>query len=181
MAEQMLIRRMAFLALFQLDARGELTDAELESSVLHGDDPKIDAPGVKASEQSKAWTLARDAFADRKRCDDVMKNLAPEWPAYRQAAVDRALLRLAHFEIHSARVPAPIAIDAAVELAKEFSTEKSPGFINALLDQAAKKKAAKKEFKKDAKGSDTASEEDAGPQKVSGDAAQNETEPGADD
>lgn len=167
MAEQMLIRRMAFLALFQLDARGELTDAELESSVLHGDDPKVDAPGVKASEQSKAWTLARDAYADRKRCDDVMKNLAPEWPAYRQAAVDRALLRLAHFEIHSERVPAPIAIDAAVELAKEFSTEKSPGFINALLDQAAKKKAAKKESKKNAADADSKSDDDEVSEKAS--------------
>ncbi|MBL8875180.1 MAG: hypothetical protein JNM86_05220 [Phycisphaerae bacterium] len=173
MAEQMLIRRMAFLALFQLDARGDLTDAELESSVLHGDDPKIDAPGVKASEQSKAWTLARDAYADRKRCDDVMKNLAPEWPAYRQAAVDRALLRLAHFEIHSERVPAPIAIDAAVELAKEFSTEKSPGFINALLDQAAKKKSARKEPKKKAGDSDSIPVDDAGTEK--------QDEAGADD
>lgn len=173
MAEQMLIRRMAFLALFQLDARGELTDAELESSVLHGDDPKVDAPGVKASEQSKAWTLARDAYADRKRCDDVMKNLAPEWPAYRQAAVDRALLRLAHYEIHTERVPTPIAIDAAVELAKEFSTEKSPGFINALLDQAAKKKSAKKESKKNAKDSDSKPDDESGIEK--------EFEAGADD
>ncbi|MBX3380559.1 MAG: transcription antitermination factor NusB [Phycisphaeraceae bacterium] len=150
MAEQTLIRRMAFLALFQLDARGELTDSELESSVLHGDDPKVDGTKVPAASQEMAWTLAREAFADRKRCDDVMKNLAPEWPAYRQAAVDRALLRLAHFEIHSGRVPAPIAIDSAVELAKEFSTEKSPGFINALLDQAAKRQVAKKESKKGA-------------------------------
>lgn len=147
MSEQLLIRRLAFLALFQLDARGELTDGELESSVLHGDDPKIDVPKIDRIAQEKAWGLARDAYADRKRCDDVMKNLAPEWPAYRQAAVDRALLRLAHFEIHSERVPAPIAIDAAVELAKEFSTEKSPGFINALLDQAAKRHVSKQDTK----------------------------------
>ncbi|MBX3389777.1 MAG: hypothetical protein KF691_10025 [Phycisphaeraceae bacterium] len=147
MAEQLLIRRLAFLALFQLDARGDLTDAELESSVLHGDDPKVDVSTIDRGSQRKAWELAREAYADRKRCDDVMKNLAPEWPAYRQAAVDRALLRLAHFEIHSERVPAPIAIDAAVELAKEFSTEKSPGFINALLDQAAKRLASKQETK----------------------------------
>ncbi|MGH7245167.1 MAG: transcription antitermination factor NusB [Phycisphaerales bacterium] len=167
MADQLLIRRMAFLALFQLDARGELTDSELESSVLHGDDPKIDAPRILPALQSKAWELAREAFADRKRCDDVMKNLAPEWPAYRQAAVDRALLRLAHFEIHSERVPVPIAIDAAVELAKEFSTEKSPGFINALLDQAAKKQVAKRESKKSVKDSGKKSEDDAGIEKES--------------
>jgi len=169
MAEQLLIRRMAFLALFQLDARGELTDSELESSVLHGDDPKIDVPRMAPAMQTEAWELAREAFADRKRCDDVMKNLAPEWPAYRQAAVDRALLRLAHFEIHSERVPAPIAIDAAVELAKEFSTEKSPGFINALLDQAAKRHAAKKEGKKS--GDDPAEKDD----------GDEETAPGAGD
>ena len=41
--------------------------------------------------QSDAFELARAAYADRKRCDDVMKNLSPEWPAYRQAAVDRGL------------------------------------------------------------------------------------------
>lgn len=158
MAEQMLIRRMAFLALFQLDARGDLTDTELESSVLHGDDPKVDGASVPRASREVAWNLAREAFSDRKRCDDVMKNLAPEWPAYRQAAVDRALLRLAHFEIHSGRVPAPVAIDSAVELAKEFSTEKSPGFINALLDQAAKRQVARKESKKAGKDAEADSE-----------------------
>lgn len=147
MTEQMMIRRMAFLAVFQLDTRAELTDDELAGSVLHGDDPLLEAARPVPKQQIEAWKLARAAFADRKRCDDVMKNLAPEWPAYRQAAVDRALLRLAHFEIHSGRVPVPVAIDSAVELAKEFSTEKSPGFINALLDQAAKRLASKEEFK----------------------------------
>ncbi len=160
MAEQRLIRRMAFLALFQLDARGELSDDELSTSVLHGDDPQAAEQKVGKSDQADAWKLAREAFADRKRCDDVMKNLAPEWPAYRQAAVDRALLRLAHFEIYSARVPAPIAIDAAVELAKEFSTEKSPGFINALLDQAAKRAVTKKEGKRAAAESGSAETDD---------------------
>ncbi|MBS0186642.1 MAG: hypothetical protein JSS51_01140 [Planctomycetes bacterium] len=143
MGEQKLIRRMAFLALFQLDARGELSDAELESSVLHGDDPTLEEARVTPKQQVAAWALARAAYGDRKRCDDVMKHLAPEWPAYRQAAVDRALLRLAHYEMHGGGVPAPLAIDSAVELAKEFSTEKSPGFINALLDQASKRQAAK--------------------------------------
>ncbi len=145
MADPRHVRRMAFLAVYQLDARGELTDAELEASVLHGDDPDLASARLSDADKKAAWTLAREAFADRKRSDDVMNSLAPEWPAYRQAAVDRALLRVAHFEIHSGRVPAPVAIDAAVELAKEFSTEKSPGFINALLDQAAKRLAAKKE------------------------------------
>lgn len=177
MSEQTLIRRMAFLAVFQLDARGELSDDELASSVLHGDDPLLESARPERKQQAHAWKLAREAFADRKRCDDVMKNLAPEWPAYRQAAVDRALLRLAHFEIHSGRVPVPVAIDSAVELAKEFSTEKSPGFINALLDQAAKRLASRRDAEEDSETDGKKSEESADSGKDEG----SESDAGADD
>jgi transcription termination factor NusB len=88
-----------------------------------------------------------------------MKNVSPEWPAYRQAAVDRALLRLAHFEIYSGRASAALAIDSAVELAKEFSTEKSPGFINALLDAAGKRIAGKKSKKTASAASDASTDD----------------------
>jgi N utilization substance protein B len=148
-----MVRRLAFVALFQLDARGELSDDELVAAVANSEDPSIDANRIAKGVQAEAFELARAAFADRKRCDDVMKNLSPEWPAYRQAAVDRALLRLAHFEMHSGRASAALAIDSVVELAKEFSTEKSPGFINALLDAAGKRIAAKKSKKSGAEAS----------------------------
>ena len=147
MSDPRMVRRLAFVALFQLDARGELTDEELVAAVANSEDPSIDANRIAKGVQSEAFELARAAYADRKRCDDVMKNVSPEWPAYRQAAVDRALLRLAHFEIYSGRASAALAIDSAVELAKEFSTEKSPGFINALLDAAGKRIASKKSKK----------------------------------
>ncbi|HEX8876399.1 MAG TPA: transcription antitermination protein NusB [Phycisphaerales bacterium] len=147
MSDHRMVRRLAFVALFQLDARGELTDDELVAAVANSEDPSIDANRIAKGVQAEAFELARAAFSDRKRCDDVMKNLSPEWPAYRQAAVDRALLRLAHFEMYSGRASAALAIDSAVELAKEFSTEKSPGFINALLDAAGKRIAGKKSKK----------------------------------
>lgn len=147
MSDPRMVRRLAFVALFQLDARGELTDDELVAAVANSEDPSIDAARIAKGVQSDAFELARAAYADRKRCDDVMKSLSPEWPAYRQAAVDRALLRLAHFEMHSGRASMALAIDSAVELAKEFSTEKSPGFINALLDAAGKRIASKKSKK----------------------------------
>lgn len=147
MSDPRMVRRLAFVALFQLDARGELTYDELVAAVANSEDPSIDADRIAKGVQSEAFELARAAYADRKRCDDVMKNLSPEWPAYRQAAVDRALLRLAHFEMFSGRASAALAIDSAVELAKEFSTEKSPGFINALLDAAGKRIAGKKSKK----------------------------------
>lgn len=139
------IRRLAFLAVFQLDARPDLGDEELAASVLNIDDPSL--VSITPAQQAAAWSLAREAFADRKRCDDVMRHLSPTWPAYRQAAVDRALLRLAHYEITSGKASVALAIDSAVELAKEFSTEKAPGFINALLDAAAKRMAEKRSAK----------------------------------
>lgn len=158
MSDPRMVRRLAFVAIFQLDARGELTDDELVAAVANSEDPSIDAERIAKGVQSEAFELARAAYADRKRCDDVMKNLSPEWPAYRQAAVDRALLRLAHFEMFSGRASAALAIDSAVELAKEFSTEKSPGFINALLDAAGKRIAGKKSKKTAAEASDASTD-----------------------
>ena len=50
---------------------------------------------------------------------------------------DLAILRLAIYEIHYDKdVPAKVAIDEAVELAKEFGAEKSPGFVNGVLGAA---------------------------------------------
>jgi N utilization substance protein B len=52
----------------------------------------------------------------------------------RLPSVDRAVLRLATFELlWSSEVPAAVAIDEAVELAKSLSTDASPGFVNGVL------------------------------------------------
>ena len=51
-------------------------------------------------------------------------------------AVDRALLRLAVFELlYCDDVPSSVVIDEAVELAKSLSTDDSPGFVNGLLSR----------------------------------------------
>jgi len=125
------IRRLAFQVLYQLDARGERDAGDILNG-LQG------AEEFSAADRGKAFELATAAFADRARADEAMTALAPGWPVHRQAPVDRAILRLAHFEIVTGRVSPKIAINEAVELAKAFSTEKSPGFVNALLDKIAK-------------------------------------------
>ena len=128
------IRRLAFQALFQLDARkGSSTDAMAVRESLD------QSEGFTPRELDDAFRLAIDAYAARKAADAEMVKLAPTWPAHRQAAVDRAILRLAHFEITSGRAPAKAAVNEAVELAKAYSTEKSPSFINGLLDKVLKR------------------------------------------
>ena len=49
--------------------------------------------------------------------------------------MDRAILRLAYHEITTGRVPVKIAINEAVELAKQFASEESPPFVNGVLDK----------------------------------------------
>jgi N utilization substance protein B len=66
--------------------------------------------------------------------DERLERLAPQWPPRRQPGVDRSLLRLAVWELTNADTPPKVVIDEAIELAKKFSTEQSPAFINGVLD-----------------------------------------------
>jgi N utilization substance protein B len=56
----------------------------------------------------------------------------------RMAAVDRNVLRLAAYEILFGDTPPQVAIDEAVELARRFGGERSPGFVNGVLDALAR-------------------------------------------
>lgn len=127
MARKRDIRRLAFQALYQLDARAG--DEEAVRLFLEAEERPT------ASERDRAMELAVAAWNDRRRADETFAGLAPAWPAHRQAAVDRAILRLAHHEMTSGRTPPKVAVNEAVELAKSFSTERSPSFINGLLDK----------------------------------------------
>lgn len=125
------IRRAAFQALFQLDARGAADPSEIISTL--SEESSLKEKDVKA-----AFDIALNAFNQRAAADSAMEALAPTWPAHRQPAVDRAILRLAHFEMTSAKINPKIVVNDAIELAKEFSTDKSPAFVNGLLDKILK-------------------------------------------
>lgn len=120
------IRRGALLAICQFDAGREDEPETIRDGLLAGEVPEqlVDA----------ATALAVDAWNGRAESDAVIGDLATDWPMHRQPCVDRALLRLAAWELRSGRVPPAVAIDEAVELAREFSTEHSPSFVNGVLD-----------------------------------------------
>lgn len=68
--------------------------------------------------------------------DDLISAHLQGWTLERLPAVDRAILRVAVWELlHADDVPEPVAVDEAVELAKELSTDESPGFVNGVLGQ----------------------------------------------
>ncbi len=140
------IRRLALIALFQLDAtkggEPEAIKAGLSDAALLDEDHAIfdeETEPFTDNEVNKAFDLASGAWDHRAAADKETAELAPEWPPSRQAAVDRAILRLAHYEMTSGRVSPKIAVNEAVELAKAFSTEKSPAFINGVLGKVLKR------------------------------------------
>lgn len=128
---------MAFSALFQLDAQSE-PDVESVRASLREVTQGHDAP-IEERDREKALALALAAFETRGEADAEVMALSPGWPAHRQPAADRAILRLAWHEMTTGRVGPKIAVNEAVELAKEFSTEKSPAFVNGVLDKVLKK------------------------------------------
>ena len=85
-----------------------------------------------------ARRLIRGVRQHRAEIDQIIREAAPTWPLNQLPVVDRNILRLAIFEIlFDNTVPVKVAIDEAVELAKEFGGEASPKFINGVLGTVA--------------------------------------------
>ncbi len=82
----------------------------------------------------------RGIMAHREEIDHIIDRRAEGWGIDRLAAVDRNILRLGIYEILYTDIPPEVAIDEAVELAKEYGTENAPAFINAILDRVWKEK-----------------------------------------
>ncbi len=62
--------------------------------------------------------------------DAYIQSHAPEWPLDQVAVIDRNLLRMALYELTVGKVPVKVAINEAVELAKEYGADSSPRFVN---------------------------------------------------
>lgn len=125
------IRRLAMQVMYQLDLRGA-ADAPMIGATL---DQEQDGESVRRA----GFELAQRAWLDHAEADRLVAELAPQWPTHRQPPVDRAILRLAYHEMISGRTPVKVAINEAVELAKQYSGENSPAFINGVLDKLAKR------------------------------------------
>lgn len=85
-----------------------------------------------------AKELVCGVFADRDAIDDRIRRHANNWRLERMAAVDRNLLRLGVHELIHTETPAQVVINEAVELARDFGAERSPAFVNGVLDAIAR-------------------------------------------
>ncbi|WP_396656462.1 transcription antitermination factor NusB [Microbacterium sp.] len=122
-------RKRALDILFQADVRGDDVATILAAEARR-------AAGEPARQAS--WLYARDivdgVIDNRDEIDEQITTFAKDWPLARMPAVDRALLRIGVWELlYNDEVPAAVAIDEAVELAKEFSTDDSGAFVHGVL------------------------------------------------
>lgn len=136
------IRRLAVQALYQLDVDSGDQPPDARQIVrriaeMIDDEPdRTDTDTPLDDEQiDLACQWAAGAWADHDKADALTGELAPGWPATRQPAMDRAILRLAYHEMAADLTPPKVVINEAVELSKQFGTERSPAFVNGVLDK----------------------------------------------
>lgn len=127
-------RKRALDILFSSDIRGdELAVALAVEAKRAANEPAREASWLYAREIVDGIIDHRDAI------DELIATHSRDWKIERMPAVDRALLRIGVWEIvYNDEVPTAVAIDEAVELAKEFSTDESGAFVHGVLARVAR-------------------------------------------
>jgi transcription antitermination protein NusB len=119
-------RRAAVFALYQADVTGRPPTAQLGRS-----------------SSSFTRTLVEGVERHRPELDGLIESHASGWSLDRIAPLERNILRVALYELlHSEDIPTEVAIDEAVEAAKELCSAEAPGFLNGILGAVARERVA---------------------------------------
>lgn len=78
--------------------------------------------------------IVRGVLEDVAKLDEVIARHSKNWSVSRLAATDRAILRIAIWELDQKLEPKKVVINEAIELAKKYGTENSGSFVNGILD-----------------------------------------------
>ncbi|MDI6024524.1 transcription antitermination factor NusB [Leucobacter sp. UT-8R-CII-1-4] len=122
-------RKRALDMLFQADVRNESLAAIVAAEAKRA---------AGEPDRAASWLYAReivDGVVDHQdEIDELISSYAQGWTIERMPNVDRAVLRLASWEmLYNPEVPPAVAIDEAIELAKLYSTDDSARFVNGVL------------------------------------------------
>ena len=120
-------RRFVLRSLHLLDQNPE-ADRDRIQAQLHKDfsDPTV---------REFAWTMLTGVLNVRDELDQKIRATAANWRLERMASTDRNVLRMGLYELLHLGTPSAVVIDEAVEIAKEYGTENSGGFVNGILDK----------------------------------------------
>lgn len=134
MAARTKARKRALELLFEAEAR------ELNVGQLLAD--RVATPTTQHPLPEYTVTLVEGVLAQWSAINEVLETYSQGWPLDRMPSVDRAVLRVATWEIvWNDEVPDPVAISEAVELVTGMSTDESPKFVNGLLQRVSDVKA----------------------------------------
>lgn len=118
-------------ALCQLDVQGDDMLPTLRMFYRENTDDDL---VLQLAEQ---WT--HGAWESVRACDEMISEAAVRWKLSRLSHVDRGILRLSVYQLKFCPdVPCKVVINEAIELAKKYSTEQSPRFVNGVLDAVLK-------------------------------------------
>jgi N utilization substance protein B len=120
-------RRAAVVALYQSDVTGRPATALLDREA---------SPFTRE--------LVEETVRERAELDELIERYATGWSLDRIAPLERNILRVAlHELLHRPDVPAEVAIDEAVEAAKELCSADAPGFVNGILGSVQREEVAR--------------------------------------
>lgn len=135
-------RAIALQALYEMDCAGHSVSEAL--ALLHNrntwldekwreDEADFDDAPLPDKLHPFVYQLVNGILTRLTMLDQIIQEHAPEWPIDQIAIIDRNLLRMALFEFASDTTPIRVAINEAVELAKDFGADASPRFVNGVL------------------------------------------------
>lgn len=130
MATRHLCRTIVFQSLYEWDFYNQ--SADLEKIV----ERNLIAFGADIDEPEFVWKIIQGVISHLKEIDEIIVKAAPEWPLNQISIVDRNILRIGIYELIYANkdeVPHKVAINEAIEVAKNFGGQNSSKFINGVL------------------------------------------------
>jgi N utilization substance protein B len=123
-------REAALQILFAIDSTGAAIDVALREHFAF--------LAASAEGREYAEALARGVSSNGAVIDEMIRKVSEHWRLERMPRVDRNILRLSAYELmFLPDVPRRVTLNEAIELAKRYGGEGSPGFVNGVLDRIA--------------------------------------------
>lgn len=128
-------RELTMQALYQLDVQGNDAFGTLKEFFTESEKDVYIG--------QLAWDWMKGAWDNIAKCDEMITTSTIKWQFARLSPVDKSILRLSVYHLKFCPdIPPKVVINEAIELAKKFSTDKSPAFVNGVLDAILKKLSA---------------------------------------
>lgn len=120
-------RHIAMQALYQLDVQGPDFIGQLDLFINDFADDDL------VKKLARQWSYG--TYESLVACDALISAAAIKWDMSRLSPVDKAILRLAAYQMKFCEdIPRKVVINEAIEIAKTFSGQQSPRFVNGVLD-----------------------------------------------